>query len=42
VLEHLAYTLFDLGLSYQQVAMVIDDLRGQSAGIVEIESAPAS
>jgi len=41
VLEHLAYTLFDLGLSYQQVATVVDELRGQAAGIVEIESAPA-
>jgi hemoglobin len=39
VLEHLAYTLFDLGLSYHQVTTVVDGLRGQARGIVEAETA---
>lgn len=35
VLEHLAYTLFDMGLSYEQVASAVDGLRPMSAHIVE-------
>lgn len=35
VLEHLAYTLFDLGLSYEQVTTVIDGLRPVGEQIVD-------
>lgn len=39
VLEHLAYTLFDMGLSYAQVATAIDGLRPMREHIVEVVDA---
>lgn len=40
VLEHLAYTLFDLGLGYDQVTAVIDGLRPIGDEVVESSTAP--
>lgn len=40
VLEHLAYTLFDLGLGRDQVAAIVDGLRPMADEVVE--AAPSS
>ena len=40
VLEHLAYTLFDLGLGYDQVTAVIDGLRPIGDEVVASSTAP--
>jgi hemoglobin len=38
VLEHLAYTLFDLGLGYDRVTAIIDGLRPIGDEVVETET----
>lgn len=40
VLEHLAYTLFDLGLGYDQVTAIVDGLRPIADVVVESSTAP--
>ena len=40
VLEHLAYTLFDLGLGYDQVTAIVDGLRPITDVVVESSTAP--